>query len=374
VIYLDNAATTFIKPQAVTEAVMNCIRFECGNPGRGAHAISLAAAERIYACREALSDFFGVGAPERVIFTLNTTHALNLAIKGVLGYGDHALISELEHNAVRRPLYALAAQGVQFDVFPVVGLDTEAILRGIRERLTPKTAALITTHASNICSISLPIRAIGALCKEKGIRLIVDAAQSAGHLPIDLRDMQISALALPAHKALFGIQGCGALLLAEGMDPKPLLEGGSGVDSAPLVMPNEPPERYEAGTLPTPAIAGLLAGLNFVRSLGLDEIRRRTEALFLAARERLLSFRDLELYQADAVGSVLLFNHRQIPSTELARTLDREGIAVRAGLHCAPLAHRALGTPAGGAVRLGFSSLNTPEEIDALYSVLRRIV
>lgn len=371
-IYLDNAATSFPKPREVAEAVNACITRYCGNPGRGAHPLSLASAEKIFACRVALSDFLGVQAPERVIFTYNTTHALNLAIKGLFCPGAHILISELEHNAVRRPLCRLRRErGISFESFPVLGRTPMQIREEIASRLRPQTAGVICTHASNICSISLPLAEIGAFCHAKGLVFVVDAAQSAGHLPIDMAQMRISALAAPAHKALYGIQGAGILALGEGIDPTPLLEGGSGSDSLAEEMPTLPPERFEAGTLSTPAIAGLLAGVNFVRERGLESIAAHERTLFRAARERLESIPAIEIYQKTQEGAVLIFNHAQYTPQEIAHRLAREGICVRAGLHCAPLAHEALGTLSRGAVRLGFGIFNTAAELDALWKALK---
>ncbi|MBR6728205.1 MAG: aminotransferase class V-fold PLP-dependent enzyme [Clostridia bacterium] len=371
-IYLDNAATTFPKPRRVVEEVKRCIHRYCGNPGRGSHALALAAAEHIYTCRELLSELLGVGSPERVIFVQNTTHALNFAIKGALVSGDHVLYSEIEHNAVRRPILALCEQGrITADSFPVLGLSTESLLREIEQRITPSTRAVICTHASNICSAVLPIAEIGAICRQHGLLLIVDAAQSAGILPIDMTAMHIDALAIPGHKALYGIQGCGALLLGERLSPAPLMEGGSGVDSLSAGMPADPPERYEAGTLPTPAIVALAEG---IRSLDgqLPEIAQREQMLISAARERLSALPDIELYAADLPGSVLLFNRRGVPAAETGRLLAQHGICVRAGLHCAPMAHKALGTPEGGAVRISVGRYNTLAHMDALWKALKQ--
>ena len=371
-IYFDNAATSFPKPSAAIEEALACMRDYGGNAGRGSHRMALAAAEKIYACRELLSEFFGLHAPERIVFVSNTTHALNLAIKGLLRAGSHVLISELEHNAVRRPLAALEQRGkITFDLFPAVGLHSSEIVAGIRARITPCTAAVICTHASNICSLSLPIREIGALCRQHQIYFILDAAQSAGHLPIDMTRDCIDALAAPAHKGLLGIQGAGILALGEGVCPTTLIEGGSGYQSISPYMPDEFPERYEAGTLPTPAIASLLGGMSFLRENGIENLQSRVKTLFLSTRERVESLQGFEIYQKDTAGAVFLFNKRGVPSTVLAQWLDKNGICARAGLHCAPLAHNALGTPEGGAVRLGFGPFNTAAELDALWRVLK---
>lgn len=371
-IYLDNAATTFPKPHRVTAEVMRCLTEYCGNPGRGSHRLALAAAEQIFSCREALSSFLGVDAPERILFTQNTTYALNLAIKGFLRQGDHVLISELEHNAVRRPICVLAAKGkISFDIFPVCGLTQNELLVRLTEKIMPSTRVVICTHASNICSITLPIAEIGTLCQKRGIRLIVDAAQSAGILPIDMKAMQIDALAAPGHKSLYGIQGCGFLAVGENFTLEPLIEGGSGVDSIPSEMPADPPERFEAGTLPTPSIVGLLEGVRSLMNGGAEACAARERELFLAARERLSSLPDICIYAPEHAGSVLLFNKNNLPAAELGRYLSSKGICVRAGLHCAPMAHKALGTPDGGAVRVSLGRYNTISDVDALWKALK---
>ena len=371
-IYLDNAATTFPKPRAVVEEVKRCLERYCGNPGRGAHRLAMAAAERIYDCRRLLSDFFGVGSPERIVFTQNTTYALNLAIKGLLSPGDHVLISELEHNAVRRPIFTLRERGeIQVDVFPVLGLSEAQLLHGIRQRITPATRVIVCLHASNICSVTLPIAAIGKLCRDRGLFFMVDAAQSAGRIPIDASAIGIDALAIPGHKGLYGIQGCGALALSERFLPHTLLEGGSGVESLPVGMPALPPERYEAGTLPTPAIVALAEG---IRSLGKGKsvrIAQEEQRLFFALRERLTALPGVVIYEKDAPGSVLLFNKKGVPAADLGRALAQKGICVRAGLHCAPMAHQALSTPKGGAVRVSLGRCNTLAHVDALWRALK---
>ena len=371
-IYLDNAATTFPKPRRVIREVERCISQYCGNPGRGSHALSLAAATAIYSCREALSDYFGLHAPERVVFTQNTTHALNFAIKGSLRPGDHVLISELEHNAVRRPICRLQQEGViGYDIFPVVGKSNAEVLSGIQARIRSNTRAIVCTHASNICSISLPLKEIGAFCHKQKLLFIVDAAQSAGLLPIDMTAMHIDALAVPGHKSLYGIQGCGALLLSDRLLPCPLLEGGSGVDSEAASMPADPPERYEAGTLPTPAIVGLLEGVRSLQN-GVDrEIASHEQQLFCDLRDHLCSLPHITVYAPEHVGSVLLFNKKDIPAAEVGHQLFAKGICVRTGYHCAPLAHNALGTPPGGALRIGLGRYNTTKELDVVWQALK---
>ena len=371
-IYLDNAATTFPKPREVTRAVWECLTRYCGNPGRGAHPLALRTAEEIYTCRERLSALFCLGAPERILFTAGATASLNLLVHGYFQNGAHVLISELEHNAVLRPLAHRRARGeLSFDVFPVVGLDTTEILSGIRARLRPNTAAVLCTHASNVCSVTLPLAEIGTLCRAQKIRLFVDAAQSAGHLPIDMRAMHVDALAAPGHKSLYGIQGVGVLALGEGVELTPLLQGGAGMESESLEMPALPPERYEAGTLPSPAIVALSAGVKFLQERGIEQMHATRCTLFDRAAERIATLPNATLYAPSARGSTLLFSLAGIPSTAVATHLARQGICTRAGLHCAPLAHRALGTPEDGAVRLSFGAFNTTADLDALWSALR---
>lgn len=377
-IYLDNAATTFPKPHKVYREVQNCITRYCGNPGRGSHALSRASAQVIYRCREALAEFFHSEAPENVVFTLNTTYALNLAIKGLVRYGDHVLISDMEHNSVLRPLHTLAARGdITYSVFPTLTMEEhrtpEDICREIEACITEKTRLLVCAHASNICSSALPLAEIGDVCHRHGMLFVVDGAQSAGILPIDMQRMHIDALCLPGHKGLYGIQGTGILLFGNCL-PSPLIEGGNGVQSLEPTMPDFSPERYESGTLPTPAIAGLYEGVRFVADKTTDAIRAHEEALFLRLRENLGNLPGITLHAAHHVGSTLLFSMDKMPSEKLARLLDEEyGICTRAGFHCSALGHKTLGTPADGAVRISFGCFNHMSDVEALTLALSEL-
>ena len=379
-IYLDNAATTFPKPECVPREVMRCMTEYGGNPGRSGHILSLAAAKKVFSCREELCDLFGVSDPARVIFTQNTTHSLNLAIKGLLCAGDHVLISDMEHNSVLRPIEKLHSDGIiEYDVFETFPSKShgreELILRSIESLIKRNTRLIVCSHVSNVCSASLPIKRIGALCRSHGILFVVDAAQSAGILPIDIEKMNISALALPAHKALYGPQGCGALLLGKGVEGslKTLTEGGSGTNSLEPFMPSEPPERFEAGTLPTPAIAGLCEGIKFVRTLGLDWINEHENELWRDAKEKLTNISGISLYAHDHIGSTLLFNKKEITPEGLAAHLDNCGICVRAGYHCSPLGHKTIGTLDTGAVRASFGIFNTKKDVELLARSLLKI-
>ncbi|MBE6575973.1 MAG: aminotransferase class V-fold PLP-dependent enzyme [Ruminococcaceae bacterium] len=377
-IYLDNAATTFPKPPAVRREVERCLREYCGNPGRSAHKLSLAAAEAVYDCRLASAELFGISSPERIIFTYNTTYALNMAIKGLLHRGDHVLISDMEHNAVFRPVHRLAALGeISYDIFPTGCADppgsAEDILLALRKLLRHNTRMLITAHIPNLCSAVMPLEVLGRFCRENKLLFVVDAAQSAGIEHIDCEKMQIDALCVPGHKGLYGPQGSGILALGSDLTMATLIEGGSGIHSLDPAMPEFPPERYEAGTLATPTLAGLCAGIKFVMERGLDRIRKQEQMLYLRLREQLLNTDGITVYAPNHVGSTLLFNLEGIPSADAAAMLDRHDIYLRAGFHCAPLGHKTLGTGENGALRAGFSVFNQASDVDALVRSLRQI-
>lgn len=377
-IYLDHAATSWPKPASVQRAVYECMCHAGGNPGHGSHALSDAAAQIVFDCRCALAKAFGA-RPERVIFTGSTTHALNLAIHGALKKGDHVLCSDMEHNAVYRPLYALQKRGeIEFDTILSPAADPHVgaarIITDAAAKKKPNTRMLVCSHVSNVVSSVMPLSALGAFCKRHGMLFCVDAAQSAGHLPIHVKDMQIDMLCLPAHKGLYGLQGCGALILGEGVELTPLIEGGNGVLSLSGEMPELPPERYEAGTLPTPAIAGLLAGIGEVNARGISTIAAKDRHLYDRARDMLARFEGVRVLAPHCRGSVLLFYHDRMPSDALGAALDRHGICVRAGFHCAALGHRTLGTPDAGAVRISFGMDTMPSDLDALYGALKDIL
>ena len=375
-IYLDNAATTWPKPESVYREVNRCMTDYCGNPGRGGHTMSAAAGRAVYDCRCLVAELFSA-KPENVVFTLNTTYALNMAIKGIARTGDHIIISNMEHNSVLRPVIAT---GCDYDVFDAMG-PPESVIRSILSLLTPRTRMIVCTHRSNICPIRLPIKAIGGLCKQRGLCFIVDTAQSAGVYPVDVRECHIDALCFAGHKSLYGIQGAGGVIFSSRYKGEAarklhtLVEGGSGIASLEEYMPSLLPERLEAGTLPTPAIAGLAAGIRAVTEVGIPRIREHEISLYRRVRERLCNHEGIEVYCPDiGYGETLLFNVRGMPSTEVADRLDREGICVRAGFHCAPLAHKALGTGESGAVRVSFGAFNTAEEADILCDVLNKII
>ena len=372
-IYLDNGATSFPKPRTVYEATWDAMTRQGGNPGRGSHALSL-----VYTCREQAAEILGVAEPERIFFTLNTPHGLNTVLKGLLREGDHVLISDLEHNAVYRPLYKLAEEGkITMDIFPSMVGDPRRngtrICAGIARRLRPSTRMVVCTHASNICSALMPIEQIGAFCHRHGLLFVVDAAQSAGHESISVDDMHIDAVCAPGHKGLYGPQGCGLVALGRGILPDSLLEGGNGVYSLEGRMPDFSPERFEAGTLPTPAIAGLSAGLRAVKSIGCESIAAHERSLYRYAKEALSGLPEVQLYAPKEEGAILLFNLVGRRSDLVGARLNERGICVRSGYHCSALGHRTLQTPPDGAVRVSFGIYNRFSEVDALYRALEQI-
>lgn len=377
-IYFDNAATSFPKPREVNREVLRCLTCYGGNAGRGSHALSLAAAEKIFECRERVAELFSVFDPARVFFTMNTTHSLNTVIKGTLKQGDHVLISDIEHNAVYRPIYKLAKEGkITFDIYPSMICDERAsptrICAGIARMIKPQTRAVIATWASNICSYTLPVAEIGAFCHRHGIRFIVDGAQGAGHIPLDFDGSEIDALCVPGHKGLLGVQGTGAVLLGKNFSIDTLMEGGNGVNSLEGEMPEFSPERYEAGTLPTPALAGLCEGVKWISERGIESISEHERRIYRYARERLCNMEGISVHAPEYEGSVLLFSVDGLPSETVARRLDEREICVRGGFHCCPLGHKMLGTDKDGATRISFGAFNTEREIDSLIEALSDI-
>ena len=375
-IYLDNAATSHPKPREVYEEVNRCIRAYCGNPGRGSHPMALAASEKIYECRTRVAAYFHAPEAQGVVFTLNATYAVNLMLKGLLHSGDHILISDMEHNAVLRPVVRMARDmGVEYDVFPTLtaaACRTPAHLcAGMAALIKPNTRAVVCAHQSNLCSAVLPLAEIGALCREHGLYLLVDASQSAGHVPIDMQRMGIDVLCAPGHKGLLGIQGCGFAVFRQGLLPDTLIEGGSGYASLEATMPDELPERAEAGTLPTPAIAGLCAGLRYLQEQDAALLHAHDCTLFRALRERLDSLGGYRIYLPEHEGSTLTFVKGGHAADRIGAYLGERGICVRTGYHCAALAHRTLHSPEGGGVRVSFGPFNTLRDVDALWRALR---
>lgn len=377
-VYLDHAATSYPKPPAVAAAMVDCMKHRGGNPGRGSHRLALEAAREIYHTREIASAFFHAD-PARVIFTLNTTHALNMAIKGIMGGGGHAICSDMEHNSVYRPLYRLAADGVitfdVFDTFPTAQVRTDdRILASLASRVRPNTRMVVCAHASNLCGAMLPLERIGAFCRRRGILFVVDGAQSAGVWDIDMERMHIDALCVPGHKALLGPQGVGMLILGEGVRLDTLMEGGNGMDSLAGTMSEDAPERYEPGTLQTPAIAGLAAGMEYLQAIGLDAIRAHETRLARRMIEGLSSLPHVRVFAPGLAGSAVLFTVEGLSSEAVGLALDTAGICVRPGFHCSALGHRTLGTPSEGAVRASVGYSTTEREVEVFLREVEGLV
>ncbi len=374
-IYLDNAATSYPKPPEVYSEVLRSLMQYGGNPGRGAHRLSLAASEKIYECRTIASELFGASDTERIFFTMNTTHGLNTVIKGLLKKGDHVLISNMEHNAVYRPIYKMASRGIiSYDIFNVCSSSSEKICADIAHKLRRNTKAVICTHSSNICSLTVPIREITSFCKKCGLFVIIDGAQSAGHEVISVDDMHIDALCVPGHKGLYGPQGTGMVVLGKGVSLDTLTEGGNGVNSLMGSMPELSPERYEAGTLPTPSIAGLCEGMRFVRDIGVERISEHEKKLCRRAKELLLNTDGVKVYCPEYDGATLLFNIKGFSADRVGTELNNRDICVRSGYHCSALGHKSLGTEDGGAVRVSFGAFNNINDTELLYKAISEII
>ncbi len=372
-IYFDSAATTLQKPPAVALATARAMR-TCASPGRGGHAPAMAAAQIAYRCRQAAGELLGVSEPERVVFTSNATHALNIAIGSLVAPGDQVVISAWEHNAVTRPLKALGAD-IRVAAGPL--FDSAAALAAFEAQIGPETRCVICTQCSNVFGMILPVEAIARLCRERGVPLLVDASQSAGCLPVDLEGWGAAFVAMPGHKGLYGPQGTGLLLCGKDVPVTPLLRGGTGSVSLRQEMPDFLPDRLEAGTHNIPGLAGLLEGLTYVAQKGPGTILEHERRLLAAARDGLGQLPGVELF-CDTLGEgqsgVLSFRLHGRDCEEVAQWLGERNVAVRAGLHCAPLAHEAAGTLGTGTVRVSFSAFNTRAEVERFIKLMERMI
>ncbi len=374
-IYFDNAATTLRKPDCVIQAVVQAMQ-SFGNSGRGVHGGALSASRIIYDARAALAQLFGAESPERIAFTANSTQALNTAIKGVLNPGDHVITTALEHNSVLRPLYELEDKGVELTILPADSLGNiryEDFEREIR----PNTKAIVTTHGSNLTGNLLDIAKIGAIARRLGLIYIVDASQTAGVFHIDVQKMGIDILCFTGHKGLLGPQGTGGLYVRSGLEIRPLLSGGSGVQTYLRAHPPRMPTALEAGTLNGHGIAGLGAAVRHLLEIGTQTVREKERELMTAFYQEVIRIPGIKVYgdftSMDRCAIVSL-NVRDYDSGEVSDALSEQyGIATRPGAHCAPLMHKALGTVEQGAVRFSFSHYNTMEEIKIAVSALREL-
>lgn len=379
-IYLDNAATSWPKPDAVIEAMIRHQRMVGGSPGRSGHRLSIEAGRAVYGVRETIARLFHIADPLRIVFTKNSTEALNIALLGLLKPGDHVVTTGMEHNSVMRPLRFLASHGVELTVVacsPRGDLDPGDIRRALR----PNTRAVVLTHASNVTGTIMPVQEVAAIARERDIVTCVDAAQTAGVLPIDVEMMAIDLLAFTGHKSLFGPQGTGGLYIRKGLDDRisPLMRGGTGSRSEFEEQPDFMPDKYEAGTPNAPGLAGLAAGTAFVLAKGPERIHAREKALarrFLNHLEALDG--DATIYgprDMETRTSVVSFNLRDIVPSDAALFFDeRFGILCRPGLHCAPAAHRTIGSFPQGTIRFSFGFFNTEAEVDLAAEAVVRLL
>lgn len=371
-IYLDSGATTLEKPPSVARAMAAAVG-TMSSPGRGNYPASRLAESTAYACREAAAELFDVPNPERVIFTSSATHGLNIAIRSVVLPGSLVAISGYEHNAVTRVLHSI--RGVEILVVDAPLFHPERMLEGFRTALRKGVNAIICNHVSNVFGCIQPIAELAGMCRRAGVPLIVDASQSAGILPVRLQKWGASFIAMPGHKGLYGPQGMGLLLC--GREAKPVFYGGTGNASKIQTMPPDLPERLEAGTHNMPGIAGLLEGIRFVRKKGIRWIAEHERALVQRAAAGLRNLPETEVFAAKErknQAGVLSFRVRGLDSERIGEELARHGIAVRAGLHCAPLAHRTAGTLETGTVRVSPSALNTEAQIESFLREMERII
>ena len=374
-IYFDNAATTLRKPDCVAQAVTEALG-SMGNSGRGVHEGALSASRIIYNTRAALAQLFGAESPERIAFTANATQALNTAIKGILNPGDHVITTALEHNSVLRPLYELEERGLQLTILPADKAGN-ICYEDFEQEIRPNTRAIVTTHGSNLTGNLLDIGRLGGIAKKYGLLYIVDASQTAGVFDIDVQQMHIDILCFTGHKGLLGPQGTGGLYVRDGVEVRPLLSGGSGVQTYLRSHPAQMPTALEAGTLNGHGIAGLGAAVRHILDTGMETIRQKEQALMWEFYTQVRQIPGITVYGDFSTQNrcpIVTLNVRDYDSGEVSDVLSSQyGIATRPGAHCAPRMHQALGTVRQGAVRFSFSHFNTKEEINIAVSALREL-
>lgn len=371
-IYFDNAATSGHKPREVTAAVEHALRNLSANPGRGGHEPSIRAATAVYNARAKLAELFGASSPENVAFTMNCTHSINCVLKGILKPGDHIVISSMEHNAVMRPL---SKMGINYSTAEVSLTDDDATLEEFRKKIRVNTKLVLCMGASNVTGKILPIKQIGRLCRERGKLFAVDAAQTAGVLPINMKEDFIDYLCIAPHKGLYAPMGLGVLICEKPIF-NTLIEGGTGTSSLDFNQPDAMPERLESGTVNVPAIAGASAGVDFIKRMGIGKIYNHEIGLCKGLYDGLKANPNIILYTPDPVkfnfAPVISFNVKGAASADVAQALADNGIAVRGGFHCAPTAHKQLGTLEVGTVRASVSVFNTQNEVNTFLNILKQ--
>jgi cysteine desulfurase family protein len=376
-VYLDNAASSCPKPPEVIEAVAHSLREECANPGRGAHHTAVAAARTIYRTREKAAIFLGIADSADLIFTQNATDALNMAMYGLLQPGDHVVSSVVEHNAVLRPLKVLASDGVDVSLVGADGagrVDPGEVMAALR----PDTRLVVLGHGSNVTGAIQPIEELAVMLRDREVPLLVDGAQSAGSIVYDLAEIPISMLACTGHKSLMGPQGVGLLYISPGIELRSMRQGGTGTRSEEAQDELTRPDRYEAGTHNTPGIAGLGAGIDYIERAGISALAAHKDLLMTMMIDGLAAIESVQVY-GPALGEprcpLVSFNIGDMPGSDVAGTLDRKyNIASRAGLHCAPGAHDAIGTRGRGTVRLSVGPFNSEHDIEFLLKSVSEMV
>ncbi len=371
-IYFDNAASSHPKPANVYINTFDYVVNNGANSGRSGHTLAMQAAEKVYEAREILCDFFNAKAPENVVFTMNATYAINTIVQGLLKEGDHVVTTNMEHNSVLRPLYSMQNKGVGLDIIDVDLYDDTKTVNNIKRSIRPNTKALVVTQCSNVCGKILPIKEIAKL-KNEDMRLIVDGSQGAGSIPTDFQLSGMDYYCAPSHKGLLGLQG-GGLIICRYNEVLPIIFGGTGGESFKKEQPEVLPERLEAGTLPLPAICSLTEGVSYLKKTGMDAVFEYKKHLTRVAYRGLKQLPKIELYadyeKMDSPG-VLSFNVRNVSSEEVGAYLSTQGIAVRSGLHCAPLYHQKMKTQHRGMVRISLGLSNTTQEIEYLLKTLK---
>ena len=389
-IYLDNGATSFPKPKGVLEEMENCMRHYCGNPGRSGHKMSMVMGEKIYETRKSVANLLGIKNPSQIIFTKNTTESLNLALWGVLQEGDHVITTAMEHNSVLRPLHAMKPIGISHTIVPA-NCYGEVSTKDIIAAVKPETRMIVMTGASNVTGTLMPVKEVCHWANAKGILTLIDGAQWVGSIPLNVEDMAMTMLAFPGHKGLLGPQGTGALYVSpsrynafESCDLnhcagellQPLIFGGTGTASKSVDQPRDLPEDYEAGTVNGPGLVGLGRSVRIVERIGAETIAYYEKELCRELETHLRNMDFVTIYgpSPEKKVGITLFTIQGISSEEVTERLSREyGIAVRGGYHCAPLAHQAIGTFDGGAVRLSIGPFNTRKEIRKAAEAVYRI-
>lgn len=377
--YFDNASTSFPKPSSVTNEIFHFITNVGGNPGRGSHDNSMSSSRIMYNCRLILSEFFGYNKPENIIFTPNITYSLNTLIKGIIQPGFHVITSSMEHNSVLRVLHTLKELNkIQLDILPCDKFGFLSV-EDFKNSIKNNTKLVVLSHASNVTGSIQPLKEIGSICKKNNIFFIVDSAQSAGSIPVNFSDLNCDALAFTGHKALLGPQGIGGFILNDKFNENclPLIEGGTGSSSSSLYQPNCLPDKFESGTQNLPGIVGLLEGVKFINSQGLKTITDKKKYLTKFFIDELSNMSNYILYNStniENIVSTVSFNHKNIENSELEFLLNYEyKITSRSGLHCAPLAHKTIGTYPTGTLRFSFGYFNDIEEIKKTLHILKNL-